>query len=123
MAWYARFLSRYLNPKQLFKLAACMGLLLFIMPASQEQPLLTLLLAYVLPLIISSWQLFVVGTLLPHRNNDRGIDGLHQPISLNLHPALSFAACYHFGYHREHHSYPAVPWHQLPEVRAVFTQS
>ena len=100
-----------------------MGLLLFIMPANQDQPLLTLVLIYVLPLIISSWQLFVVGTLLPHRNNGHEIDGLHQPISLNLHPALSFAACYHFGYHREHHNYPAVPWHQLPEVRAVVAQS
>jgi len=123
VAWYARFLSHYLNRKQMFKLASGMGLLLLIMPANQDQPLLTLGLIYVLPLIVSSWQLFVVGTLLPHRKNGRGINGLHQPISLNLHPALSFAACYHFGYHREHHCYPAVPWHQLPEVRTVVAQS
>ena len=123
LAWYARFLSHYLNTTQLVRLVSCMGLLLFIMPANQDQPLLTLVLIYVLPLIISSWQLFVVGTLLPHRNNGHEIDGLHQPISLNLHPALSFAACYHFGYHREHHNYPAVPWHQLPEVRTVVAQS
>ena len=123
VAWYARFLSHYLNPMQLLKLASCMALLLLIMPANQHQPLLTLVLIYVLPLIISSWQLFVVGTFLPHRKNPHKTDGFHQPISLNLHPILSFAACYHFGYHREHHSYPAVPWHQLPGIRTAVAQT
>lgn len=123
LAWYARFLSHYLNPMQLLKLAGCMGLLLAVIPANQQQPLLALVLIYVLPLIISSWQLFVVGTFLPHRNNPQATEGFHQPISLNFHPVLSFAACYHFGYHREHHSYPAVPWHQLPRLRTAVAQS
>lgn len=122
VAWYARFLSRYLNPMQLLKLASWMGVLLLMIPANQNQPLLTLALIYVLPLIISSWQLFVVGTFLPHRKSVPETDDFHQPISLDLHPILSFAACYHFGYHREHHNYPAVPWHQLPEVRTVYNQ-
>ena len=122
LAWYARFLSHYLNPIQLLRLAVCLGLLLLIMPSNQDQPLLTLALIYVIPLIISSWQLFVVGTFLPHRKSPHQTDGFHQPISLDLHPILSFAACYHFGYHREHHSYPTVPWHQLPEARTAYTQ-
>ncbi len=28
----------------------------------------------------------------------------------------SFIACYHFGYHEEHHEYPHVAWWQLPSV-------
>ena len=122
VAWYVRFLSRYLNPMQLLKLASWMGALLLMIPANQDQPLFTLALIYVLPLIISSWQLFVVGTFLPHRKSAPETDDSHQPISLDLHPILSFAACYHFGYHREHHSYPTVPWHQLPKVRTVYNK-
>lgn len=123
LAWYVRFLSHYLNPMQLLRLTCCLGLALLFMPDDQQQPLLTLALIVVLPLIISSWQLFVVGTFLPHRNNPVARNGVHQPISLNLHPILSFAACYHFGYHREHHSCPTVPWHQLPAIRTAVTKS
>jgi len=39
--------------------------------------------------------------------------------SLDVHPALSFLACYHFGYHFEHHARPDLPWWTLWQVRGL----
>jgi beta-carotene ketolase (CrtW type) len=32
---------------------------------------------------------------------------------------LSLLACFHFGYHREHHDNPSLSWYQLPAARAL----
>jgi beta-carotene ketolase (CrtW type) len=70
----------------------------------------------VLPLLLSSLQLFLVGTYLPHRGQGEGPEAdRHRSISLALPEGLSLLACYHFGYHREHHQAPQLAWHQLPE--------
>ncbi len=68
--WYNHFMGNYLDGKQLLKLS-CLWLALFIitcylLPAQ----IMHLLLFSVLPLIISSCQLFLVGTWLPHRRGD-----------------------------------------------------
>jgi beta-carotene ketolase (CrtW type) len=74
--------------------------------------------------LLSSLQLFLVGTFLPHRGQDhnpgenQGDDlgeDRHRSISLALPEGLSLLACYHFGYHREHHRAPQLAWHQLPQ--------
>ena len=37
--------------------------------------------------------------------------------TVNYWPRLiSLLTCYHYGYHREHHAMPHVPWWQLPQV-------
>jgi beta-carotene ketolase (CrtW type) len=79
---------------------------------------LRVLLVATLPLVLSSWQLFVVGTYLPHRGQCVPEQSAH-PISLNLPPWLSLLACFHFGYHREHHDNPGLNWFQLPSARTV----
>ena len=61
-------------------------------------------------------QLFVVGTVLPHRRAE-ACGNRHRAESLALPPWLSLLACYHFGYHWEHHEYPQVPWFGLAGVR------
>jgi beta-carotene ketolase (CrtW type) len=76
------------------------------------------LLVVTLPLLLSSWQLFLVGTYLPHRGQRLPELNAH-PISLNLPPWLSLLACFHFGYHREHHDNPGLNWYQLPSARAL----
>jgi len=57
-----------------------------------------------------------VGTYLPHRGQ-RSPHPEARPHSLNLPPWLSLLACYHFGYHREHHDRPDLAWFQLPRQR------
>jgi len=102
-AWYGQFMVRYLGWSQLALLLGSWALLAWMssIPA--------VLLTCTLPLWLSSLQLFVVGTYLPHRGP--GV------ISLNLPEWVSLLACFHFGYHREHHQAPQLAWHQLPQQR------
>ena len=116
-AWLIHFLSKYLNPAQLFRLCLLLTVLVTLTPIKHDDILKSILLFYIIPLIISTAQLFIVGTYLPHRNEERGLSEGPSIKSLNLHPIASILACYHFGYHREHHSNPHVPWFRLPEYR------
>ena len=75
-----------------------------------------MLVAWILPLLLSALQLFVVGTVLPHRRAE-ACGNRHRAESLALPPWLSLLACYHFGYHWEHHAFPHLAWHQLPQAR------
>jgi beta-carotene ketolase (CrtW type) len=78
-------------------------------------PLSNIFLFWVIPILISSMQLFTFGIFLPHRQpkeSDR-----HQAKSSNYSTFWSFIACYHFDYHWEHHEYPYLPWYSLPIAR------
>lgn len=110
IGWYGRFLAGYLRPGRLGLLVTVWGALAL----ATSVP--SVLLVAVLPLLLSSLQLFLVGTVLPHRGPHRRDDG-HRARSLPLPPWLSLLACYHFGYHHEHHSFPQLAWHQLPGCR------
>ncbi len=108
LAWYARFMGRYLNPLQMGCLLLGWGGLAWV------SSIQAVLLVCTLPLLLSSLQLFVVGTYLPHRRTA----GAHQAVAtLDLPEWLSLLACFHFGYHREHHRAPHLAWHQLPALR------
>ncbi|MGK7928227.1 MAG: fatty acid desaturase, partial [Spirulina sp.] len=78
---------------------------------------LNLLLFWLLPSAFSSLQLFFFGTFLPHRQPKGGYNNPHRAQSHALPIFWSFIACYHFGYHREHHENLDVPWWKLPELR------
>ena len=117
LAWLVRFLRNYLNPAQLSRLILVLTVLLLAAQPLQSQPFVTVSVTFLLPLLISTAQLFFVGTYLPHRK-DHNQTGHEVSIkSLNLHPFASLLACYHFGYHREHHNNPKAPWFLLPELR------
>ena len=116
VSWYMHFLGNYLGWKQLLNLAG-FWLVLFNLPRQyQPDQGLQLILFCVLPLFLSSCQLFLVGTWMPHRRGVSSQPGVTSR-SLALNPVLSFAACYHFGYHCEHHNSPSTPWFQLPLLR------
>lgn len=120
--WYRQFLARYLSQTQMLLLLASWALVLAITTAVAEVPLAIafwrVLLFVTLPLLLSSLQLFVFGTFLPHRCQRRPEERAH-PISLNLPPWLSLLACFHFGYHREHHDNPGLSWFELPAARSL----
>ena len=117
LAWLVRFLRNYLNPAQLSRLILVLTLLLLAALPHQSQPFVTVSVTFLLPLLISTAQLFFVGTYLPHRKEDQQTGNEVSIRSLNLHPFASLLACYHFGYHREHHNHPKAPWFLLPELR------
>jgi beta-carotene ketolase (CrtW type) len=119
--WYSQFLARYLSAPQMLLLLASWALLVVVTMAGTQvaftQASWRVLLFTTLPLLLSSLQLFVFGTYLPHRVQ-RDPERRTHPISLTLPPWLSLLACYHFGYHREHHDNPALNWYELPAARA-----
>ncbi len=114
--WYRQFMSGYLTPKQMVGLVSGWALLGACFTSVTPTAWLNVLLFGTLPLLLSSLQLFVVGTYLPHRNQRDPLGRLH-PDSLDLPPWLSLLACFHFGYHREHHDHPELPWFALSSAR------
>jgi beta-carotene ketolase (CrtW type) len=119
LAWLIRFLRSYLNPAQFARLGIILMSLLIAGKAHGSNSLINAFATYLLPLLISTAQLFFVGTYLPHRKGRHQRVGKVSTKSLNLHPFLSFLACYHFGYHCEHHNNPKTPWFLLPELRTA----
>lgn len=123
MAWYFRFMYSYTSLQQLLGLVLIWGFTLFVLPGEWGQLLFGLACFWILPMVLSSAQLFVFGTYLPHRSavatqeNSKQGAGACFIVSTDLHEFWSLLSCYHFGYHCEHHSNPALAWHQLPLAR------
>lgn len=114
--WYCRFMAGYLSHRQMTRLLSAWGMLLLAMTPWNPDAWLNLLLFCTLPLVLSSLQLFLFGTYLPHR--DERLGGGHQGARSLNHPTwLSLLTCFHFGYHREHHDHPELAWFQLPALR------
>ena len=109
--WYLTFMGRYLRVWQVVVMAVVFNVLQHL----GGVPVENLLLFWVVPALLSTVQLFVVGTWLPHRGPP---EGPHRARTLALPVGLSLLACYHFGYHLEHHERPGVPWWRLPQARA-----
>ena len=117
LAWYLRFMAKYLSPGQMAALLSGWLVCALLLNGLTPHPMANLLLFWILPLLLSSIQLFLFGTYLPHREGTVTAVDRHHARSLPLPAALSLLACYHFGYHWEHHEDPQLPWFQLPERR------
>jgi len=111
--WYAAFLGQYLGLRELLVLSALAGAYRFLLGA----PYANLLLFWALPAILSSAQLFLFGTFLPHRLRDEPFADSHRTRSNGYAWPVSLLSCFHFGYHHEHHRAPHVPWWGLPAER------
>ncbi len=74
----------------------------------------TMLAFWALPAILSSIQLFYFGTYRPHHLNARPFADHHRARSDEFSLLTSLLACFHFGYHLEHHEMPWIPWWKLP---------
>ncbi|MFN6357180.1 MAG: fatty acid desaturase [Cyanobacteriota bacterium] len=119
-SWYLRFMAAYLSPSQLTALVLSWLALAGLAATFSSSPVANVLLYGALPVWLSSLQLFLVGTFLPHRPYASGPGPSpddHQPRSLNLPGWLSLLACFHFGYHWEHHAFPHLAWHELPGAK------
>ncbi len=111
-SWYLKFLLHYIRWWQVLAIAIVFNLLHHLVGL----PLVNLLLFWVLPSILSTFQLFYFGTFLPHRTSVEAFPDKHRANSLHFGVFLSFITCYHFGgYHHEHHLYPGTPWWALPK--------
>lgn len=111
VGWYVRFMRAYLSLTPIVVVAVSFQLVLW-----AGVPVERALAMWIAPQVISSFQLFFFGTWLPHRP---GVPFAHgtRARSSDFPVWLSLLSCYHFGYHREHHLAPWVPWWQLPALR------
>jgi beta-carotene ketolase (CrtW type) len=119
LSWYGSFMAAYLSPRQITLLALLWLTLGVIASGGYPLALPNVGLYCVLPTLLSSLQLFFVGTFFPHRTvgHRPDLDDIHRPRSLDCPPWISLLCCYHFGYHWEHHAFPHLAWHQLPQAR------
>lgn len=130
LAWYLKFMKGYLDAEQRVILFFGMGIIFMTLYWVFHTPALNLILFWILPIILSSMQLFLFGTYLPHRMAKGSAAPIYRTDSAKLNDAekshnatstnypliWSFLSCYHFGYHWEHHEYPFLPWYDLPSV-------
>ncbi len=117
--WYLKFMREYLSLPQCTCLVSGIALVGAILLWSGYDNLnylfpLKFLLWWILPLMLSSIQLFIFGTYLPHRHTEVSIP--HRARTIDYPLFWSFLSCYHFGYHWEHHEYPHTPWYRIPAI-------
>ena len=113
-AWFLRFFLTHFGWTEFARLTAALAVYLFVF---RVQPL-NAALFWGVPALASAVQLFYFGTWLPHRHHDDTFDDEHRARSLAFGWVGSLLACFHFGYHLEHHHSPGTPWWALPRYRA-----
>lgn len=114
--WYFNFMRAYIRDGQGAIIFWGMSLFFYPLILIFHVPLLNVVLFWLLPQGLSSWQLFYFGTYLPHKRPPGGHTNAHRAVSSEASPFISFLSCYHFDYHWEHHQYPHLPWYKLPSV-------
>ncbi len=113
--WYIKFMMTYQADGQAWVSLIGIGAIFCVFMACQVS-IANVMLFWVIPMVISSLQLFTFGIFLPHRQGDGVFECRHRTRSIHLSVFWSFIACYHFGYHLEHHLNPHLPWYRLPQV-------
>lgn len=116
LVWYVKFMKGYLSGNQSWVLLIGMFIIFVSLNKGLNIPVSNILLFWVLPILLSSIQLFYFGIFLPHRQPKGGYRNRHRAQSSYYSVFRSFLTCYHFGYHWEHHEYPYLPWYRLPSA-------
>ncbi|MBP6610783.1 MAG: fatty acid desaturase [Paludibacter sp.] len=111
MVWWFRFMIRYVTVWQMLIMALLFNVLLIWYNELQ------LLLFWVVPLFLSTFQLFYFGTYLPHKLPHTTSMGEHRSRTLTKNHVYAFVSCYFFGYHFEHHTSPQTPWWRLYQLK------
>lgn len=109
--WWFSFMKQYLTIWQIIIMAVLfnVGLIFF----SELQ----LIVLWIIPAFLSTFQLFYFGTYLPHRLPHTLDMRPHNSRSQHRNHLWAFLSCYFFGYHSEHHASPATPWWQLYKIK------
>lgn len=114
--WYIKFMRTYIEGGQGWAIFWGMSALFYPLLFIFHVPALNIVLFWLLPQAVSSWQLFYFGTYRPHKRPIGGHTNAHRAKSSKASPLVSFFSCYHFDYHWEHHQYPHLPWYKLPTM-------
>ncbi len=116
--WWGVFMLRYLTLVQILIMAIIYNLLI-LHPELSEQRVLLL---WVLPAVLGTFQLFVTGVYWPHRLPHTTGMGPHRARTQHKNHLWALLSCYFFGYHREHHENPRIAWWKLYKTKTVSGQ-
>jgi beta-carotene/zeaxanthin 4-ketolase len=109
--WWGTFLFRYTTIFQLILMGIIYNVLKIWIPENK------LLMFWILPAFLSTFQLFFFGTYLPHRKPHVNEMKPHNARTQKKNHLFAMLSCYFFGYHYEHHELPQIPWWQLYKVK------
>lgn len=104
--WYYSFLKQYISWQQILLMAITFNILKLLFPVEN------VILFWIIPSILATFQLFYFGTYLPHRG-EHYANNRHKSRTQSKNHVWAFLTCYFFGYHYEHHDKPYLPWWQL----------
>lgn len=107
LVWWFVFLRRYATIWQFLFMAVAFNVLKIWFDTA------SLIAYWIVPAILATFQLFFVGTYLPHRKPHLENMEPHRARSQSGPHWWAMLSCYFFGYHWEHHEMPRVPWWQL----------
>ncbi|MBF9255403.1 fatty acid desaturase [Pontibacter sp. 172403-2] len=110
VAWYFSFLKQYITWWQLLLMAVSFNVLRLYFPLEN------VILFWMLPAILATFQLFYFGTYQPH-HGEHAPGNKHKSTTLATNHLWAFLSCYFFGYHYEHHDKPYLPWWQLYKTK------
>jgi beta-carotene/zeaxanthin 4-ketolase len=109
--WWFSFMKNYTTLMQIILMAVTFNVLLIWFTEFQ------LLAFWVVPAILSTFQLFFFGTYLPHRRPFTKKMHPHNSRTLMKNHMAAMLSCYFFGYHWEHHESPTTPWWKLYRMK------
>lgn len=109
--WFAIFMYRYLSFTQIIIMAIIFNLLKI------KFTEISIWSFWVVPAILSTFQLFYFGTYKPHKLPHTEEMQPYNSRTQRKNHLLAFISCYFFGYHYEHHYKPDKPWWKLYQVK------
>ncbi len=109
--WWFIFLKRYATIWQFLFMAIAFNILKIWVDTDR------LILFWMIPAILATFQLFFVGTYLPHRKPHNNFMQPHRARSQKGPHWWAMLSCYFFGYHWEHHEAPQTPWWKLYQLK------
>lgn len=113
LVWFVRFFAHYVTIVQILIMAAIFNLLNLVMPTTN------VILFWMIPAFLGTFQLFYFGTYRPHRYPHTGQMQPHRARSQRKNHLLAMLSCYFFGYHYEHHASPGTPWWGLARIKGT----
>lgn len=109
--WWTVFISRYVTILQLLVMAAAFNAFKLI---SNESSIISF---WVVPALLSTFQLFYFGTYKPHMRPHNDEMKPHNARTQKKNHIWAMLSCYFFGYHHEHHQSPQTPWWQMYKLK------
>jgi beta-carotene/zeaxanthin 4-ketolase len=109
--WWFRFMKNYIVWWQILLMAVTFNILLIWFNEVR------VLVFWVLPSVLSTFQLFFFGTWIPHRRPFTEKMEPHYSRSFIRNHTAALLSCFFFGYHWEHHQSPVTPWWRLYRLK------